>query len=104
MVGHKQFTENRVEEENECKLFKNAENEDSFNKKSFDADNLIHEQMKSTLENSLRFVKTKLNELNDESNSQHQLTDLLNQDEQVEKLIKKNSNLITEKNRKKVFD
>lgn len=90
LVGHKQFTENRVEEENECKLFKNAENEDSFNKKSFDADNLIHEQMKSTLENSLRFVKTKLNELNDESNSQHQLTDLLNQDEQVEKLIKLN--------------
>ena len=97
LVGHKQFTENRVEEENESKLFgKSTEDEESFHKKSIDPDTQIHEQMQTALDNSLLFVKAKLNDLkqlerSDDSvvQSDHRhATNELNYDKQVERLIK----------------
>ena len=93
LVGHKQFTENRVEEENESKHYKTGEHEESF-KQSLDSDGQIHEQMKSVLNNSLKFAREKLKDLQDESSDlssrPNRPADQLNQDEQVERLIRLN--------------
>lgn len=96
LVGHKQFTENRVEEENEDKHYKSVEHDESFGKQSLDPDSLIHEQMKSVLDTSLKFVRQQLQDLEKESsgepasNRQSRNRDQLNQDDQVERLIKLN--------------
>lgn len=87
-MGHKQFIENRVEEENDSKLFNEQqktalENDDSFKLKSIDQDTLIHEQMKSVLDSSLLFVREKLKDLNENDRSAD-----LDTDQQLESLIK----------------
>ena len=91
LVGHKQFVENRVEEENEVRLFKSTENEDSFKRdEELDQNSLIHSQMKKALDNSLKFVKAKLIDLKQDATELGESNQKLNQDKRIEKLIKLN--------------